>query len=125
MDFKINEIFSFMGESEEGKSQNNGIKSSQRTPSKMMQQSLSRMQSMEQQFMEFEQRINLRLADSVESLGLIITEYANKYNRLNERLTIIETGKPKIKRNVASNMVTNSQQSQTTLKKPNSTKQSR
>lgn len=120
MDFKINEIFSFMGESEEGRSQNNGIKSSQRTPSKMMHQSLSRMQSIEQQLLDFEKRVNSRMADSVESLGQIITEYANKYNRLNERVAVIETGKPRLKRNVNSNNNT-----QSTFNKPISAKPSR
>jgi len=44
-----------------------------------------------------EDRLTRRMADSVESLGEIIHEYANKYQELNEKVKALQAKGPVIK----------------------------
>ena len=43
---------------------------------------------------ELEDRMTRRMAESVESLGEIITEYANKYQLIQDKLKALEPTKP-------------------------------
>ena len=82
--------------SEEEKSQNNTHRlqgSAQPTPSKRFQNSVRKMQEFNRQLEDLEVRFSGRLADSVESLGQIIKEYASKYQEINERVMVLESTK--------------------------------
>lgn len=72
LDFKITEIYAYLSE-EEGASQNTGlvggsILKNSKTP-KQLRHSLGGITSFEKQLADLEQRVNSRMADSVESLG--------------------------------------------------------
>jgi hypothetical protein len=92
-EFRISEIYSYIAESEEESqlATSKRLKNSTRTPKKDLKVSgFGMLPNIEKQLESLEERITRRMAESVESLGDIITDQAKKLDHLFDRVMKLE-----------------------------------